>query len=311
MEHKTRVWGFLYGLLLVGFTLYVLLDTFAISRVIMQVPSDPPAHTQTAPEDPTDETGATQPPTGPVDPVITDRSYDDGQISITLTEYREYDTAIYVADVKLSSADYLRTAFAQDAFGRNIKEKTSEMAQNNDAILAINGDYYGSRQEGYVLRNGVLYREKGAPDREDLLIDYEGDFHIYAERSVSARELQSYDAWQIFSFGPALVENGQLSVDEDSEVAQATYSNPRTAIAQVDKLHYLLVVSDGRTDRSEGLSLYQLGTFLQSLGAKTAYNLDGGGSSTMWFNGEVINEPVNHGSDVSERKVSDIVYIGY
>lgn len=325
MERKTKVWGFLYGLVLAGFTLYVLLDTFAISRVIVPVPTDhrstSPAHTQTFPDElptatvPANTTATvpdpTQGSTGPDVPVITDHSYHDSHISITLTQYREYDTTIYVADVELSSAEYLRTAFAKDSYGRNIREKTSDMAQRNGAILAINGDYYGSRQEGYVLRNGVLYREEGDPDREDLVIDYDGDFRIYSEGSVSARMLESYGAWQIFSFGPALVTNGQLSVDEDTEVAQATYSNPRTAIAQVDELHYLLVVSDGRTDRSEGLSLYQLGTFLQSLGVRTAYNLDGGGSSTMWFNGEVVNEPVNHGSEVSERKVSDIVYIGY
>ena len=115
----------------------------------------------------------------------------------------------------------------------------------------------------------------------------------------------------VLSFGPALVKDGQVSVTKNQEVGQATYSNPRTAIAIVDELHYLLVVSDGRTDRSEGLSLYQLAQFLQSKGAKTAYNLDGGGSSTMWFNGRVVNEPVNHGSEVSERSISDIVYIGY
>ena len=124
-------------------------------------------------------------------------------------------------------------------------------------------------------------------------------------------EAGCFGSWQVLSFGPALVENGKVSVDEDTEVGQATYSNPRTAIAMVDELHYLMVVSDGRTDRSDGLSLYQLAGFLQSLGAKTAYNLDGGGSSTMWFNGRVINEPVNHGSTVSERSISDIVYIGY
>jgi exopolysaccharide biosynthesis protein len=50
---------------------------------------------------------------------------------------------------------------------------------------------------------------------------------------------------------------------------------------------------------------------MKSLGVKTAYNLDGGGSSTMYFNGEVINDPVGGGRGQSERSVSDIVYIGY
>ena len=185
------------------------------------------------------------------------------------------------------------------------------MAKNKNAILAINGDYYGSRDVGYVLRNGLLYRDKGANDREDLIIWPDGRFGIAYERNTSAKSLLDEGAWQVFSFGPALVKNSRISVDVDTEVGQATYSNPRTAIAMVDKLHYLMVVSDGRTDRSEGLTLYQLAEFLQSKGATLAYNLDGGGSSTMYFNGQVVNEPVNHGSTVSERSISDIVYIGY
>ena len=315
MERKLRIGGLLYALVLTLFTVYVLLDTFVITRVETQVPSTP--QISTTPTNVPNEgpvipdEGPVIPDEGPDTPKITDRTYRDRNISITLTEYREHDTDIYVAEIKIASADYLKTAFAKNAYGRNIKETTSDMAENNDAILAINGDYYGSRQKGYVLRNGTLYRMDGDPKRQDLMIGKDGDFRIYSEANVSANMLSSFDAWQVFSFGPALLQEGQISVDKNTEVDQATTSNPRTAIAQVGELHYLMVVSDGRTDRSEGLSLYQLATFLQTLGARTAYNLDGGGSSTMWFNGKVINQPVNHGSEVSERKVSDIVYIGY
>ena len=298
MKRKSVLFGILYGVLLTAFTVYVLLDTFTISRVYTQVPPSTTPSAPTVPE-------VTEPPR------ITENSYDDGNISVTITEYREHDTAIYVADVRLSSPEYLKTALAKDSYGRNIKEKTSEMAKNHNAILAVNGDYYGAREKGYVLRNGVLHREIGSADREDLVIWSDGALEVVKEKNTSARELLGSGARQVLSFGPALVLDGAVCVDEDTEVGQATYSNPRTAIAQVDELHYLLVVSDGRTDRSEGLSLYQLAGFLQSLGAKTAYNLDGGGSSTMWFNGQTINEPVNHGSEIGERSVSDIVYIGY
>lgn len=294
MKRKRILFPIGYGLLLAAFTIYVLMDTFVIGRVYGQVSATVP----TSPK--VDET-----------PVITENSYQDSQISITITEYREHDTAIYVADIRLADVTYLKTALAKDTYGKNIKEKTSEMAQNHGAILAVNGDYYGSRDEGYVLRNGVLYRDEGSKKRNDLVIWPDGGFEVVSEKDTSAQTLLEQGAWQVLSFGPALVENGKVSVDEDTEVGQATYSNPRTAIAMVDELHYLMVVSDGRTDRSDGLSLYQLAGFLQSLGAKTAYNLDGGGSSTMWFNGRVINEPVNHGSTVSERSISDIVYIGY
>ena len=77
----------------------------------------------------------------------------------------------------------------------------------------------------------------------------------------------------------------------------------------IDELHYLFVVSDGRTEESEGLSLYELAAYLQSRGVETAYNLDGGGSSTMVFNGRVVNKPTS-GRSIGERSVSDIVFIG-
>lgn len=294
MKRKSRLFGLIYTLVLIGFTAYVLLDTFAISRV----------YQVTAPQ--------TEPvSTSPMEPVITDMSYQDENITVTLTEQRIYDTAVYIARVQLSDPSYLKTAFAKDSYGRNVKQTTSQMAESHNAILAVNGDYYGSREKGYVLRNGQLYREEGDGGREALVVQGDGTFSIVEEKSVSAKQLLAEGAWQVLSFGPALVKEGAIAVDEHTEVGQATYSNPRTAIAQVDEGNYLLVVSDGRTSRSEGLSLYQLAEILQNLGAKTAYNLDGGGSSTMWFNGRVINEPVNHGSKVSERSVSDIVYIGY
>ena len=87
-------------------------------------------------------------------------------------------------------------------------------------------------------------------------------------------------------------------------------SNPRTAIGIIDENHYVFVVSDGRTSESEGLSLYELATFMKKLNVETLYNLDGGGSSTMYFNGNIINNPTTSGR-ISERKVSDIVYVGY
>ena len=87
-------------------------------------------------------------------------------------------------------------------------------------------------------------------------------------------------------------------------------SNPRTAIGMIAPLHYVFVVADGRTAESAGLSLRALAEFMQSLGVQTAYNLDGGGSSTMVFQGAVVNNPTTNGGRIKERSVSDIVYIG-
>ena len=181
-------------------------------------------------------------------------------------------------------------------------------AEENDAVLAINGDFYGSRQSGYVIRNGELYRDSGS-ENEDLAIMKDGSFRIVSESDYSASELLSAGAEQVFSFGPALLKNSEIQVSENEEVGMAMASNPRTAIGILREKHYVFVVSDGRTEESAGLSLYELSEFLQELGCKTAYNLDGGGSSTMVFQGEVVNKPTTGGDRISERAVSDIVYI--
>lgn len=185
------------------------------------------------------------------------------------------------------------------------------MASENNAILAINGDYYGVRQTGYVIKDGVVYRSTAAKNQEDLVIYNDGTMEIINESDITAEELVKKGAKDVFSFGPGLVDNSKVIVDTNDEVGKAMASNPRTAIGYISKNHYVFVVSDGRTSESAGLSLYQLATFMKTLGVEKAYNLDGGGSSTMVFNGNLINNPTTNGNRVSERSVSDIVYIGY
>lgn len=240
---------------------------------------------------------------------LENNSYSDGNITIEITEYYENDTKIYVADIKLSSAEYLKTAFADDTYGKNVVETTSEIASNHSAILAINGDYYGAQESGYVIRNGVVYRDK-AGSSDVLCVYADGTMGIADPAEKTAQELVDEGVWQAFSFGPTLIESGTVTVTESDEVGKARASNPRTAIGIIDTCRYLFVVADGRTSESEGLSLLELAEFMQGLGATTAYNLDGGGSSTMYFNGEVINKPTTTGHSIEEREVSDIVYIG-
>lgn len=286
-----------------------MLDTFVITRVYGVEDASDADQTEIVEQD---AAGTANEEAG--EPVITSDSYNDGNINIRMSEYTVNDTAVYLAEVSLVSPEYLKTAFAQEAYGRNVTETTSDIADSVNAILAMNGDFYGTQEKGYVIRNGVLYRNEGSADREDLVIYGDGSFEIISEGEVSAEQLLENGAVQTLSFGPALVEEGEISVGLNEEVGRAMASNPRTAIGIKADGTYLLTVSDGRTDESEGLSLYELAEFMQSMGAVTAYNLDGGGSSTMVFNGTVVNDPTGgragHGSG-SERSVSDIVYIGY
>ena len=296
---KKHWWGMISSVILIAFTGYMLMDTFLLTKVYVVADDKKENKSDNDTENEQQEA------------VSTGTTYSDDNIQITLTEYRENDTTVYVADVVLSSPEYLQTAFAQSSYGRNVTEKTSEMAQDAGAILAINGDYYGAQKKGYVIRDGVLYRDTAKTDQQDLVIYEDGTMKIISEDEVTAEELLEEGTKEVLSFGPALITDGEIAVTESDEVGKAMASNPRTAIGMIDDLHYVFVVSDGRTEESEGLSLLELAELMYELGVETAYNLDGGGSSTMYFNGKVVNKPTTSGKSIKERSVSDIVYIGY
>lgn len=298
---KHYAYASVFGLLLTGSFTYSMLKTFVLAETISTVATTSTS-TNTATANQAAKTAT-----------VTDSSYKDDNISINLSVSTVNSTQVYVADITLSSSDYLKTAFAQNAFGTNVTAKTSETAKNNNAILAVNGDYYGANSTGYVIRNGVVYRDTVREDSSngDLAIYKDGSFKIIYEDQISADQLVKDGVVNLLAFGPALVENGEIAVGTNEEVGQAMASNPRTAIGIIDANHYIIVVSDGRTSESKGLSLYQMAEVMKSYGVKTAYNLDGGGSSTLYFNSQVINKPTTGGNKISERAVSDIVYIGY
>lgn len=339
---KDHIWTVCSTIVLFAFTLYISLDTFVISRTYdtnasrsnTSMFADVTSETSTPETTVASETAALETSDSETSSEFTDISTENSEssdsyetasddlfvenddentlkssgYSISVTEYYENDTKIYVADITLASSQSLKTAFANGTYGRNVTDTTSSIAEENNAVLAINGDYYGARQSGYVIRNGIVYRNKGNGS-DVMCIFANGTMEILNDKDYSADELVSMGVWQAFSFGPALVENSSVSVNVNSEVGQAMASNPRTAVGIIDTNHFVFVVSDGRTSESSGLSLYELATFMQGLGVKTAYNLDGGGSSTMYYNGSVINKPTTNGR-ISERAVSDIVYIG-
>ena len=291
---KRHLYAAVFSVALTALTVFTLLDTFVIPKGEISVPK-------------ISGTVQSESETSDSAPIYDSNSYSDDNIQIEITENRVDNTTVYIADIKLSSLEYLKTAFADATYGRNIKASTSDTAEENSAVLAVNGDYYGFRNSGWVLRNGILYRSVSDNSVDALVIDNNGKFSFIDE---STQSVPSDGIWQIFSFGPVLVNEGSVAVDKNDEVAKSMTSNPRTAVGMISPLHYLFVVSDGRTSQSEGLSLYSLAQVMQNAGCTEAYNLDGGGSSTMYFMGNVINNPTTNGKSVSEREVSDIVYIG-
>lgn len=290
-----------YSILLVGTSGLTVLDTLFISKSYTKFSNEATTTSQSA------SSSGTSTAT-----LNTATAYEDDSKAIAIETYERNSTQIHVATVTIKgdASASIKTALADETYGRNVKAKTSTTAQSVNAVLAVNGDYYGARDAGYVIRNGQLLRSDSQDaNQEDLVIYQDGSFEIIREGDITAQELLNKGASQVLSFGPALIENSQVAVDSADEVGKAMASNPRTAIGIIDNKHYVLVVSDGRTDESKGLSLKELADFMKELKVTTAYNLDGGGSSTMYFNGQIINKPTTNGHNIEEREVSDIVYL--
>ncbi|MHA7279560.1 phosphodiester glycosidase family protein [Arthrobacter sp. MDT2-2] len=291
------------------------LDRFVIEKVEISNVSEYEAE-QTASTTTTD-TASTTDAASEVATTLTDTSYTSAdssiEISTVVTGSGDETVTYYVADVELTDATTLRSAFAEDSFGANITEPTSAIAEANDAIFAINGDYYGFRDTGIVIRNGVVYRDEGA--RQGLAFYTDGTVQVYDETTTTAEQLLADGVWNTLSFGPSLLEDGEIAagiedIEVDTNVGNHSIQGeqPRTAVGVIDENHLVFVVVDGRSDGySDGVTMTELASIMQGLGATTAYNIDGGGSSTMYFDGQLVNNPLGKGE---ERGTSDILYIG-
>jgi exopolysaccharide biosynthesis protein len=247
---------------------------------------------------------------------VTSTSYSSDTAKITVSKHvtgTGADTVTYyVADVVVSDATILRSAFANDEFGTNIIATTSEIADQANAVLAINGDYYGFRTTGIVIRNGVIFRDSGA--RQGLAIYQDGTMRLYDETTTTAAQLVKEGVWNTLSFGPGLVTDGKVISGIDQVEIDTNFGNhsvqgqqPRSGIGMISANHFVFVAVDGRSSGySRGVTMTEFANIFTELGAQVAYNLDGGGSTTMVFNGALVNNPLGKGT---ERGTSDIIYV--
>ena len=136
-------------------------------------------------------------------------SYRDDTIAVTVEETRAYDTTILVAHVTVSDPSQIRTAMA-GRYGSDTQAPGARLAKRAQAVFAINGDYFNFSSSGYVVRQGTLYRDNPAEGSDILLIDDQGDFHIVQD--ATSEKLAAFEGTVInsFSFGPALVADGEV-----------------------------------------------------------------------------------------------------
>ncbi len=228
------------------------------------------------------------------------KSYQSDNVRIAITEHQEDGITYFVADVYVRHIKYLITAFANGKYGRGQRQDPAEIAESSGAIFAVNGDYYGARNSGVVIRNGDLYRDTASADV--CVVYADGTMESYEQHSFDVDAAVERGAYQAWNFGPKLLVDGKAATEFNSSVKN---KNPRCAIGYYAPGHYCFVLVDGRQEGySSGMTMEELSKLFERLGCADAYNLDGGQTATMIFEGEVVNRPSGGG-----RKCSDIVGI--
>lgn len=208
----------------------------------------------------------------------------------------------YVADVYVSSLKYIRAALADGEYGTNIKQDVDDIASDNNAVFAITGDSYGNNTTGIVIRDGILYRDD-ENDADVCLLYTDGTMKTYTAAEFDEESVKEDDVWQAWCFGPALLDGEGNVLSQFTTTSYLSNAHPRVAIGYAAPGHYIFVVVDGRDEGySRGATLSELAAIMQKEGCLTAYNLDGGGSSSMLYAGEYVNKSTG-------RDISDIIYI--
>lgn len=241
--------------------------------------------------------------------------YEDPSVSVHIEEGRYLETNYKVAFVKIANATQLRAEMA----GRYSSEETKHpvrMAEKVNAVLAVNGDYFSAdKAEKFMCRQGKLYHS-GCDHRYDVLvIDEQGDFHIYLKprwtwkkENVLDENALGYMPVQGYAFGPAFVVDGVRIENKDftTQNCGPDKKTQRSAICQTGPLEYLCICCEGPEDPgSQGLTIYEFADLVCSYdGILQAYNLDGGASTNMIFRGRKINSPLNE----KQRPITDILY---
>ncbi|HSP47007.1 MAG TPA: phosphodiester glycosidase family protein [Clostridiaceae bacterium] len=219
---------------------------------------------------------------------------------MTLTKVQEGGVTYYMQDIYVRNIRNIQSAFASDTYGKAITAPVLDMAKSNDAVGAINGDYYGVENNGVVIRNGLLFRSEA--DSDVLVLYLDGKMEVIDEEEFQADTVMAEGAYQAWCFGPSLMQDGKAIAHFRSSISGL---NPRTMIGYFEPGHYCFVTVDGRQKGySVGMTLVQLSELAERLGCVAAYNLDGGKTSTMTFGDSIANKPVNGG-----RKTSDIIFI--
>ena len=217
--------------------------------------------------------------------------------------------------IQIADPSQLRTAMSMDSYDDPGTVSAKTLAKHVNALVALNGDYFKyNYDKGYVLRQGVFYRDALDGTWDSLIIDDQGDFHGVLEatsESMAAAlddlKAQGRSPVNVFTFGPVLVQDGKIVREEGEFTQEMHYSSlatQRIALLQLGPLEYAVVEIDSDGGNGTGMNLSELARFILEIypDCKLAYNLDGGGSTHLIVNGKQVH------ATVSGRAVCDIIY---
>lgn len=236
--------------------------------------------------------------------VSTSNSYSSKNISITVNQYTEGSgkdvVTYYIADIYIANIKCLQSGFAENTYGVDYTDTVLDMDKSLGVLLAINGDYYGNGGDGVVIRNGEVYRSTTS-DYDVCVLYYDGTMKTFSADEFNVDQAITDGAYQAWCFGPELLDEYGNNTTEFATNRHVIEMNPRSAIGYYEPGHYCLVVVDGRqSGYSNGMTLTQLSELFETLGCSSAYNLDGGKSSSMTFNDTEVNQACDGGREVSD-----------
>ena len=234
--------------------------------------------------------------------IKTGSSYQSANVNIALSKHEYEGATFYYADIYVKDIECLRTEFADGQFSRGRTEWPVDMNRRAGGVLAVNGDYYGTRTDGVVIRNGELYRDKDVT-MDVCVIYWDGIMETYSAHQFRARAAMESGAYQAWHFGPRLLDDEGKPLRNFSNASLGP-KNPRTVLGYFEPGHYCFVVVDGRSSTSSGLTIKELAKLMSQIGCKRAYNMDGGATSMMVIGDKVVSNPYNGG-----RPSSDIILI--
>lgn len=287
------------------------------NRILDEMPSEgaglldlliPRAMAETAPQAPAPLPMDFSPGYKPNPAAFSDSGYQDASITLTLETQTQEGVVWRIAYVTISDPSQLRTATAGKP-GSTRVALISSMAEKFNAVIAINANYMANDPEktSFEYRMGEKVRARYNKVKDLLITDENGDFHIFvqsAKEEVQAFLNAGHTIINAFTFGPALIKDSVLLNLDPNYSYNPHGREPRMAIGQLDKLSYVIVLAEGRTQASQGVTHIELADFMYALGCRQAFNFDGGNSATFIFNGGYYQDK----SLSNERAQSDMLY---